>query len=219
MKKSSVILLIGFSNITFSQTIKEIDSVSNVMCDYLKKLEIKNDTLKINTLYERQLYPYLGKFEQSNVQKVGQQVFYRLQRNCVDFRNLLDRLQPPKVPVTRVIVKPNPEISKKEIREFKNQKEFHYFEVAGDTTKVTMEKGEWTDSFADKTFSKLTYDWINETEFELVFVESNNETRSNFSVKGDKYIYQVLSKEDGFYLMTVNIPGQKTFEKFKLYYE
>jgi len=212
-------LLIGISKITFSQTIKEIDSVSYAMCDYLKNLEIKNDTLKLNTLYEKQLYPYLGKFEQSQTQKIGQQVYYRLQRNCVEFRNLLDRLEPPKEEVTRITEKPKSEISKKQLKEFKNQKEFYYFEVTGDTTRVKMDKGKWTDSFSNNTFSKLNYNWINETEFELIFVESNNETRSNFSVKGDKYIYQILSKEDGFYLMTVNIPGQETFEKFKMYYE
>ncbi len=81
-----------------------------------------------------------------------------------------------------------------------------------------METGYWTDSFSNKTFSKLTCNWINDTEFELVFIESNNETRSNFSVAGDKYIYQVLSKEKDFYLLSVNIPGQKTFEKFKIYH-
>lgn len=219
MRKTLIILLIGISNITFSQTITEIDSVSFVMCDYLKKLEIKNDTLKINTLYEKQLYPYLGKIEQSKNQKVAQQVYYRLQRNCVEFRNLLDRLDPPKEAVTRITEKPKPEISKKQLKEFRNQRELYYFEVSEDTTKVIMENGKWTDIFSNKTVSKLTYNWINETEFELVFIESNNETRSNFSVKGDKYIYQILSKEDGFYFMTVNIPGQKTFEKFKMYYE
>jgi len=219
MKKTLIILLIGISNITFSQTMTEIDSVSYEMCDYLKNLEIKNDTLKINTLYEKQLYPYLGKFEQSQTQKIGQQVYYRLQRNCVEFRNLLDRLEPPKEAVTRITEKPKPEISKKQLKKFKNQKEFYYFEVSGDTTRVKMEKGKWTDLFSDNTTSNLTYNWINETEFELVFMESNNETRSNFSVKGDKYIYQILSKEDGYYQMTVNIPGQETFEKFKMYYE
>lgn len=218
MKKTLIILSIGISNITFSQTITEIDSMSNVMCDYLKNLEIKNDTLKIKSLYEKQLYPYLGKIEQSKTQKVGQQVYYRLQRNCVEFRNLLDKLEPPKEAVTRITEKPKSKISKKQLKEFKKQKKFHYFEVAGDTTKVIMEQGKWTDTFANKTFSKLTYNWISETEFELFFIESNNETRSNFSVRGDTYIYKVLSQEDGFYLMTVNIPGQKTFEKFKLYY-
>tara|TARA_R110002073_G_scaffold313380_2_gene485268 strand:+ start:39029 stop:39685 length:657 start_codon:yes stop_codon:yes gene_type:complete len=218
MKKILLILIIGISNSIFSQSITEIDSVSNSMCNYLKKLEIKNDTLKINTLYEKNFYPYLGKFEQSKAQKVGRQVYYRLQRDCVEFRNLLDRLEPPKEVVARIVEKPKPEISKNQLKEFKNRKEFHYFEVAGDTTKVLMENGVWTDSFSDKTFSKLKYNWINETEFELVFIESNNETRSNFSIKGDKYIYQVLSKKDGFYYMSFNIPGQKTFETFKMYY-
>jgi hypothetical protein len=219
MKKILIILLIGITNSIFSQSITEIDSVSNLMCNYLQKLEIKNDTLKFNILYEKQLYPYLGKVEQSKTQKVGQQVYYRLQRNCVEFRNLLDRLEPPKEAVIRLTKKPKPEISKKQIKEFKKQTEFLYLEVARDTTKILMENGKWTDSFSDKTFSKLTYNWINETEFELVFIESNNEARSNFSVKGDKYIYQVLSKEVEFYSMSVNIPGQKTFEKFKMYYE
>jgi len=219
MKKSLIILLIGISNLSFSQSVKEIDSVSYVMCDYLKNLEIKNDTLKINTLYENQLYPYLGKFEQSQSQKIGQQVYYRLQRNCVDFQNLLDRLDPPKEAVTRMTEKPKSEISVKQLNEFKNKNEFYYYEVTGDTTKVEMENGEWIDSFSDNTYSNLKYNWINDTEFELIFIESNNESRSNISVKGDKYIYQVLAKEDGFYLMTLNIPGQNNFERFKLYYK
>tara|TARA_B100000809_G_scaffold246806_1_gene275153 strand:+ start:3020 stop:3679 length:660 start_codon:yes stop_codon:yes gene_type:complete len=219
MKKILIIILIGISNSTFSQTMTEIDSVSYEMCDYLKKLEIRNDTLKINSLYEEQLYPYLQQFEQTQSQKVGQQIYYRLQRNCVEFRNLLDRLDPPKEAVSRITEKPKSEISKKTLKEFKNQKDFYYFEVAGDTTKVNMEKGKWTDLFSNNTFSKLSYNWVNESEFELIFIESNNVTRSNFSVKGDKYIYQILSKENGFYLMTVNIPGQKTFEKFKIYYQ
>jgi hypothetical protein len=219
MKKTLIILLIGISNITFSQTIMEIDSVSNVMCEYLKTLDVQNDTLKINILFEKQLYPYLEKIEQSQIQKVEEQVYYRLQRNCVEFRNLLGRLEPPKEAVTRLTDKPKSQISKKELKDFKKQKEFYYFEVTGDTTNVKMEKGKWIDSFYDKTFSKLTYKWITETEFELVFIESNNETRSNFSVKGDKFNYQVISKEDGFYFMTVNIPEQKTFDKFKLYYK
>ncbi len=219
MKKTLLILILGISNIGFTQTMMEIDSVANVMCDYLNKSKIKNDTLKINSLFDTQLYPYLGTIEQSNVQIVGQQVYYRLQRNCIEFRDLLDRLEPPKEAVTRVTKKPKPEISKDQLTEFKNQKEFYYLEVAGDTTKVLMENGKWTDSFSNNTVSKLTYNWINDTEFELVFIESDNEGRANFSVPGDKYVYQVLSKENNYYLMSVNIPGQKTFEQFKMYYK
>ena len=188
------------------------------MCDYLKILEIDNDTIKIETLYRDKFHPYLSKIERYNVDKVGQQLYYRLQRNCLEFRKLLDRLEPPKEAVSRTMEKPEPIVSDKEIEEFKKLSEFYYFEVAGDTTHVRMKNNLWTDFFTDNTTSKLTYKWIDETEFELTFIKSDNETRGNFSVKGDKYVYQILSKEDNYYLMSLNIPGQDVFEKFKLYY-
>ncbi|WP_430405732.1 hypothetical protein [Fluviicola sp.] len=219
MKKTLIILLIGISNGTFSQTIKEIDSVSNLMCDYLKKLKTKDDTLKISLLYQNQLSPYLGTIDESKVEKVAEQVYYRLQRNCVEFMDILNRLDPPKEETTRTNKKPKSKLTVLEIKEFTTQKKFYYFEVNGDTTNVLMENGYWTDSFSDGTFSNLTYKWISDTEFELVYIESNNETRSNFSVQGDQYIYQVLSKGADFYLMSLNIPGQETFEKFKIYYK
>ncbi|MFD1096118.1 hypothetical protein [Salegentibacter chungangensis] len=219
MKNLIFVILIGISNHTFSQTIEDIDSVSIVMCDYLKELDIENDTLKISSLYEKQLFPYLEKVDQSKSKQIGEKVFYRLQRNCVEFRNLLDRLEPPKEAAVRITKNPTSTISKNQLKEFKNQKNFYYFEVDGDTTKVSMNEGIWKDKFSNETYSKLTYNWVTDTEFELTFIDSNNKTRSNFSVKGDKYIYKVLSKQDNYYLMSLNIPGQKTFEKFKLYYK
>jgi hypothetical protein len=219
MKQALIFLLIVIPNFTFSQTIIEIDSVSNNMCEYLKTLEIKNDTLKINTLYENRLYPYIDILEESNVQKSGQLIFYRLQRNCVEFRMLLDRLDPPKEVVKRKKNKPKSKISKRELKEFKKRSTFYYYEVEGEKTSVTMNKKIWLDTFSNNTFSKLNYKWINKNEFELIFIESNNESRSSISVKGDKYIYQVLSKEKDYYSMSLNIPGQKVYELFKLYFK
>ena len=77
MKKIAFLLLLFISNFTFSQTPKEIDSVSMELCDYLKTLSnIKNDTLKITTLYQDKLYPYLGTFEESKIDAAGQRVYY-----------------------------------------------------------------------------------------------------------------------------------------------
>ncbi|MFK7747716.1 MAG: hypothetical protein AB8B65_04960 [Kordia sp.] len=220
MKKIYLLLFVlGTTQLSFSQTIQQVDSISNVFCEYLKTINIKNDTLKLNTLYEQKFYPYLRSIAKEEVEKVGNKLYYRLQRNCVEFRKLLDRLEPPKDGLTRITEKPVSEITKKQLNAFKKQKEFYYYEASGEKTIVIMKDGFWTDYFSDDTASKLTTKWIGNTEFELTFIESDNETRANFSVKGDKYVYQVLAKKDNYYEMSVNIPGQIVFEKFKIYYK
>ena len=55
--------------------------------------------------------------------------------------------------------------------------------------------------------------------FELEFIESNNVNRKSFSKKGEKYLYQVLSKENNYYWIMVEIPGQNRLVKFKLFAE
>lgn len=218
MRYLIIVFLIGIISPAQSQTIKEIDSLSYAMCDYLKQLESPTDALRLQNLYDNQLYPFLDKLDATRSEQVGNQIYYRLQRNCVGFRDLLDRLAPPKEAPIRSSIKPIATISKKDLKRFKEQKDFYYFEASGHTTHATMKEGFWMDTFTDDTHSKLTYNWISDSEFELVFVESNNESRSNFSVKGDKLVYQVLEKKDNYYVLSVNIPGQEVYEKFRVYY-
>ena len=95
MKKLILLAAIGCSNFIQAQTITEIDSVSFVLCDYLKSSKIEDDTEKINNLLETQFQPYLAQLSQAKADQAGEQLFYRLQRNCFDFRQILDRLNPP----------------------------------------------------------------------------------------------------------------------------
>ena len=213
-----ILLWMVCSHTVFSQTITQIDSVSHSMCTYLNQMEIKNDTLALNTLYNKKVIPYLSNFEMSKVEKIGQQIYYRLQRNCVEFRELLDRIEPPKEAVSRLTYKPKTEVLDSNLQQFKNTKELYYFEASGDTTQVLIKNGKWLETFADGTYSNLDMNWITNTKFELVFNKSNNETRSNLSVQGDKYVYEILKKEDDYYVVSVNIPGQTIYEKLKIYH-
>lgn len=218
MKNIFFILCLGISISTFSQSINEIDSLSFQLCDDLKSLDnIEDDTERIAALYSRKFGPILRKVNADKAEQVGQQLYYRLQRNCVEFRNLLDKLEPPKEKASRAEVKPTSKISKKELKKFKKIKKFRYFEVNGDTTRVELTKDKWIDNFADSTYSKLEYKWINKYEFELTFIESNNEMRSNFSVKGDQFIYRIIEKKTDHYVMSVQIKEQEVYEIFKFY--
>jgi hypothetical protein len=202
-----------------AQTMKQIDSVAFMMCDHLKDLKIANDTARLEYLYKSQLYPYLETVERSKASETGNKIYFRMQRNCTTFSELLERLEPPKEAVERLKIKPKPVISIKEVQDFKGKDAFYYFEVNGDSTFVSMKNTRWQDSFADGTVSKLDYNWINDYEFELTFKASNNKARSLFSVVGDTYIYQLLAKETDHYELTVFIPGQSTYSTFKLYYK
>lgn len=218
MKKILFLTLLSFTTITFSQSPKEIDSVALDLCNHLKTLKsAENDTIRIMTLYQDKLYPYLGILEESKVEAIGRRVYYRLQRNCVGFRELLDRLEPPKEKLVRNTTKPTTKLSKKQLEVFKNISQFKYKEFDGTDTFVDMKDNKWTDKFADNTVSKLTYKWLSDDEFQLTFIESDNETRSNFSFEGDKFNYIVIDKKENYYLLSVNIEDQKIYEEFKLY--
>jgi hypothetical protein len=67
-----------------------------------------------------------------------------------------------------------------------------------------MEKGNWTDSFSDKTFSKLTYNWINETEFELVFLNRHNQNPFYLRLKQQQQlIWRFLRQHNELLLTTI----------------
>lgn len=213
------LLFLGASPV-FSQTIIEIDSVSSVLCIELEKThDVSNDTIRYNNLIETQINKYLGTVEAKNVDRVGRTLYYRLQRNCQEFVELLDRLHPGKKnEIKRVVTKPKSTISKKDLKLFKKTDSFFYYEVNGDRVDLTMSEGKWEDSFKDQTTSKLDYEWISETDFLLTFIGSDNDLRKNFSVPGDQFLYSVISKEKDYFILTVKIPSHTKYDEIKLYY-
>lgn len=221
MKYLAIIPLFLVIRPAFSQTIIEIDSVSNIICMELEKTrEVKNDTLRYNNLVENQINQYLKTIDSKDVDRVWQSLYFRLQRNCLDFIEILDRLDPAKsYEIKRITVKPNSTISNKDLDIFKKTNNFFYYEVNGDTTIVSMSNGVWKDYFKDKTTSNLTYKWTSDTDFLLTFVKSDNELRKNFSVPGDKFLYSVISKGKNYYVLTAKIPTHNKYEEFKLYFK
>jgi len=204
-----------------AQTIQEIDSLTVEFCDFVEKSQLKSDQKKIEVLHNEMIMPYLKKLKGADTELVFNQIFFRMQRNCLEFELLLERLDqnPKSEKPERVREKPECKLTDAELEEFKKREKFYYPENDGTKTKVFVKQGFWTDRFKNKTFSKLHMRWIGKAEFELEFIESDNVTRKNLSVPGDKYNYQLISKEDKFYWMSYNVPGQDVYTKFKLYFK
>jgi hypothetical protein len=219
------ILLPFFTAIFFvgnTQTIEEIDKVATLVCENLKESWDDEDGEKrIMDAFNANWYPFLETVNPDKREEIGDRFFFRLQRNCLEFGKILDLLNPKDAneDFEDLNTKPPSSISQKEISEFKNHQKLYYQESNGTKTYVKIGRKNWKDIFADGTYSKLSLKWTSQYEFSLYYKKSNNHTRSNMSVKGDEYNYTLLSKEDGYFYLALEIPGTKKVQRFKMFFE
>lgn len=198
-------IFIGNTTVS-AQNIKEIDSLSVEMCNTLSKKSDLSGEKKIEATFQKHLVEYFQKINvstQAEADSISTRIFFRLQKNCTAFTELLGALEENKSDWVKLTEKPISKIAKKDFTSFAKGGQFFYKEYDGTTVSVVVTKNSWTETFADGTTSKLTFVPKDNNEFELIFIESNNETRKNFSVKGDKYKYGIYDKnKDGLQIWT-----------------
>ena len=223
MKKALYIMFVTFSVTISAQTNKmdDADKLAERMCLELKNSENQNDTIKTAILKEKYFTPYLMQFSASERKSKYDHLFVRFQKLCEEFRALLSKANTQKNNENWVTVEKKPaiNINEKDLQLLKKSTDLYYFEASGKKTFVKTDNKYWTETFDDKTNSILYYKWLSANRFELEFIESNNVNRKSFSKKGEKYLYEVLSKENNYYWIMFEIPGQNRLVKFKLFAE
>ncbi len=188
------------------------------MCLSFKNNENLSDSVRIAVLNEKLIIPYLNQFPETEKASITDQLYFRFQKNCKEFLDFLYRIDPPKNDDWKKLnARPDITITKKELDDLKNQHNFYYFEWEGEKTTVKTSNKYWIDTFSDGTYSKLHFKWLTSNQFELEFIESNNNGRKNFSKLGDKYFYEIVSKENDYYWILVTIPGQQGLVMFKFF--
>jgi hypothetical protein len=214
MKKylfAALLLCINFSR---SQSIKSVDSLNIEICKSLAQNKDLHNEIRVNTINNSHITPYLSKFKDSIVQKkTFELIFYRLQKNCNEFVALF----PNKAKESSWSMQneePVEKISKQQCNHFDKISKYYYFENDGNKVEVTLSDNLWIEKFSDNTFSKLHYRKKGSCEFELEFIESNNITRRNLSIKGDKYLYSLYEEEGGTY--SVYLKNKETYYTFKI---
>jgi hypothetical protein len=108
------------------QDMKEINLETYKLCDYFNNMDMKDDTVKLKAFFKEAIIPYLSKYEEKEKNSIFDRLYYRLQRNCPGFWNLLTSLEPVKDSSQRKFEKQVSKVSKTEIEAFKNQDEFYY---------------------------------------------------------------------------------------------
>ncbi len=217
MKKTLFqILIVLFPFLGFSQS---DDLIVSKMCDEFKNTSNLSDSARVENMYSKFLYPYLEKIQtpQNKIDSIGYAIYFRLQKECEDFRKfLLDRSPTNHWKIVQEM--PKIEFTKAQKNEFEKISQFYYYEGEGNKiTNVKIKNGVWIDEFPDNTYSKNKFSWENDFKFILEHIESNNEGRKGFSRKGDKYFYSIINKKENYYTIAAQIPNQKEILLFKMY--
>jgi hypothetical protein len=204
--------------VSFSQTQEKKDSIVNLICDSISKIKNEPDSQRFLKPFFYYFNSFAKEFPQTQKEKLFESIYFRLQRNCIEAKVLLAKVQPPKGDWKSVSEKPKIKLEKMACDKFLKHVQYFYLESNGDTVHLQIKNGYWIDSFEDGTYSKLKFTWLKNCEFELSFIKSNNRIRRNFSKHGDLYKYQVLNKNDNYYDMSVEIAGSNKFTTFKIYF-
>ena len=203
----------------FAQDVKQIDSLSMEMCKSFTALNNLVGEKKLEDVLENHLYAYLEKKKvssQAEADSISSRIYYRLQKNCTVFREMLAELEENKSDWKKLEGKPSTKIQAKDFKSFTKGGNFFYKEYDGEIVNVLVSGNLWTETFENGTKSKLSFIPKKESEFDLKFIESNNEKRKNFSVKDELYYYGIYAKETDGFLIWVRTKDNQ-FLSFKLY--
>lgn len=213
------IVLLFTSGQMVCQTDKQIDSLATQLCKTLEKNVNLTDSIRIQSSYEAHLPQFIKKFPQDSddaFDALMNKIFYRYQKNCKLVVELIKNNSKMHGDWKSLSSKPKNTVSKTKCRELDKLKKFYYIMPDGDRVNVSIDNGLWHEDFEDGTFSKLEFKWTSDCEFEIIFIESNNLSRKNFSSKGEVYHYGIYSETGKDYFIWVNDVNGKASTSFKL---
>jgi len=219
MKKLITIFIIFQSCSIFAQNKQEIDSLVSVLCHSFNSLDGYSDSFKEEYFISHHLKPTALAYDELEYEFAISSLYYRLQRNCLEFKELLDRNHGLKKMVNRLSNEPETELTTSQLDSFALIKQFYYLENSGDTTKVSIKDSTWLDSFSNGTHSICIHHWIDQSKFSLEFQSSTNESRKYTNYKGDVFEYKVINAEANYYNVSWHIPGTSYYEIHRFYYK
>ena len=216
MRRLILIPLLFFCLTAIGQNIET--EVSNAICKCITEYSALKDSSLLKYCYILGATETKGLPKSSKkIEKILQQCHFELQKICPAYVDLTRRLIPMQGDWRNIADTSINTFDTSVCTIFSKYTDFYYLEHTGDTTRLSIKDGFWTDFFTAKnTYSKCSFQWTDKCNFELEFIKSNDPLRKNMSKKGDKYKYRLLSSTPTYFLLLVHYGN--VWQEFKLYY-
>ena len=215
------ILLLGTSYNLSAQDI--IDKISKKLCKCIEKQEVKNanemgpcfEDLLIDNWKEIKEHYKAETMEDINMEEVGNKIGAKMIKECP---YVLDNF-PSGVVGDEEKVEKQPDLNCGDLKEG----DFYYLTERPeggivDTTFVTISNDMFLERMKNgKTYSLLNIKWKENCEFDLIFKESNDPMKKEFSKTGDVYEYEILTNSSkSVFLKTIWMDRSYQFELIKI---
>ena len=215
------ILLLGTSYNLSAQEI--IDKLSKKLCKCIEKQEMKNanemgpcfEDLLITNWKEIKEHYKAETMEDIDMEEVGNKIGAKMIKECP---YVLDNF-PSGVVGDDEKVDKQPDLNCEDLK----KGDFYYLTERPesgivDTTFVTISNDMFLERMKNgKTYSLLNIKWKENCEFDLVFKESNDPMKKEFSKNGDVYKYEILTNSSkSVFLKTTWMDRSYQFELIKI---
>lgn len=215
------ILLLGMSYNLSAQDI--IDKLSKKLCKCIEKQEVKNanemgpcfEDLLINNWKEIKEHYKADTMEDIDMEEVGNKIGAKMIKECP---YVLDNF-PSGVVGNEEKVNKQPDLNCKDLK----KGDYYYLTERPeggivDTTFVTISNNMFLERMkSGKTYSLLNIKWKENCEFDLIFKESNDPMKKEFSKNGDVYEYEILTNSsESVFLKTTWMDRSYQFELIKI---
>lgn len=202
---------------TTGQTPEQKDSLIEELCKTLASRKGQADSIRWKYAYEKHLLPIISECSEYDKYEMEWAFMVRFERKCTELRK-----KKKNIPTTNyfkvVTEKPKSKIDKKISEQFKELRFFYYYLPTGQKVKVKILNNSWIEYYKHGTFSACKMNWINDNEFDLEFIESDEDYRKNSLHSGEKYRYSIIEKKDDYYEILSIAPGSLDMCTFKIYY-
>ena len=215
-----VLFFIGSSYMTAAQSVDFTDSLSHEFCQTLNEFGGEVDSSMVVAAWQKHLASYVTTMHPDAFDRLSGSVHIRLQRICKVYHVFVFNNFPNRGDWTISIDPPSMNLKKKDCRGILDFEKLSYLEPSGRSVEVVIRDGRWQDLFPDGTTTNLDFEWVDKCVFDITFVSSTNENRTNLSRPGDRYRYFIADKKQGYFeISTVSVGVDDLYYSFKMYVE
>src|SRR5690606_3521663 len=121
----------------FGQHQSSVDSMVMQICTDLENNPETDDSIRVHQSFSKHLTPYVSHLNEEAAMEFANNVFFRLQRNCKLFWDIMKRNSPTTEKWEDISDIPESRMTAEEFKDFRNHPFFTYLEPNGDTVSVS----------------------------------------------------------------------------------